>query len=397
MLVETVGSTRPAPAPVGGRKTGGTSNILGFQEYRAQPYLTGLDGLRALAILLVLFHHVLPFDRVWLTTLQSNGRYGVSLFFVISGFLICTLLLREEQNKGRVALGKFYGRRALRLMPLYYAVLLLHVVLVLGLHQYSPENELLFREKMPSYLFYYSNWLPTATAGPFFCAWSLAVEEQFYLVFGLAILLAPRRFLVPTLVVALVVKFMTFQFIGNVDEDSTALRIAFSYQEAILWGVLLGFALNVPSIYERVRAVLGRGWMPVALAAGLLGWITVHPMQTQSTWDAEVMYVMMTLLVAAVVIRRTVPGLDLPILVHIGKVSYGIYLLHMIVFSAAKKLPFGDSPTGVFVLTVGGSIVAASLVYWSFERPIIRWYKQRLSPTKMGRPENLPHMPDLGR
>src|SRR5581483_7282933 len=121
------------------------------------------------------------------------------------------LFLREEASTGRIDLWKFYGRRALRLLPLYYAVLLLQMVLVFVAHQYSPENQQLFREKLPSYLFYYSNWLPTATQGPFFCAWSLAVEEQFYLGFGLLLFLAPRRFAIGAIAAALLVKIVVYQ------------------------------------------------------------------------------------------------------------------------------------------------------------------------------------------
>src|ERR1041385_9541451 len=113
-----------------------------FDDFQSQSYFGALDGLRALSILLVLLHHVTWWpDTSPLHTLQENGRYGVAFFFVISGFLICTLFLREERKTGRIALWKFYGRRALRLLPLYYAVLILQSVLVFVLHQYSPDNQ----------------------------------------------------------------------------------------------------------------------------------------------------------------------------------------------------------------------------------------------------------------
>src|SRR5262245_61475162 len=147
-----------------------------FESYQRRSYFGALDGLRGVSILLVLLHHSLLFPGYpLLQTLQENGRYGVAFFFAISGFLICTLFLHEESKTGRIDLWKFYGRRVLRLLPLYYAVLLLQMILVYGLHQYSPENQQLFGDKLCSYIFYYSNWLPTSTQGPFFCAWSLAV------------------------------------------------------------------------------------------------------------------------------------------------------------------------------------------------------------------------------
>ncbi|HEY2328950.1 MAG TPA: acyltransferase, partial [Verrucomicrobiae bacterium] len=112
-----------------------------FDDFKASPYFNALDGLRAVSILMVLLHHVPRSSSPhFLNTLQENGRYGVAFFFVISGFLICTLLLREQEKTGRIDLWKFYGRRALRLLPLYYVALLLQAVLVFGLKQYTPEN-----------------------------------------------------------------------------------------------------------------------------------------------------------------------------------------------------------------------------------------------------------------
>src|SRR5438477_150946 len=115
-----------------------------FQEFKARSYFDSLDGLRAISILMVLFHHV---PRVaewnWFYTLQENGRYGVSFFFVISGFLICTLFLREEEKTGRIDLPKFHARRALRLLPVYYVALFVQALLIFGLHQHTAEHQAL--------------------------------------------------------------------------------------------------------------------------------------------------------------------------------------------------------------------------------------------------------------
>src|SRR4051812_35722070 len=93
----------------------------GFAAFQAKPYFSALDGLRAVSIFLVLLHHVPRSDGGLLGILEENGRYGVGVFFAISGFLICSLFLREETRTGRIHLWKFYGRRAVRLLPLYYA------------------------------------------------------------------------------------------------------------------------------------------------------------------------------------------------------------------------------------------------------------------------------------
>jgi len=356
------------------------SGTQSFAAFRANSYFNALDGLRAVSILMVMFHHVLRYPpEHFLRTLQENGRYGVAFFFVISGFLICTLLLREKEKTGKVDLGKFYARRALRLLPLYYAALVLQAALVFGLKQYTAENQLLFREKLPAYLFYYSNWLASATQGPFFCAWSLAVEEQFYLVFGFLLLFASDRFIIGAALAALLVKASVFQFLGDIGASAPVWRAAFSYQEPILLGVLVAFALNRRPGYDLFSRWLGRGWLWPGLGAAMAVWTCVHPMRAQSSWDAQLLYLLMTLTLAGLVIRPVTPLLGGKVMAHIGKISYGIYLLHMFVISSLKKLPamspgFCFFPASVVVITL------ASLVYKYFEYPIITFYKRRLSP-----------------
>ena len=357
-----------------------------FDVFQGNSYFDALDGLRAIAILLVLFHHVPRFPaNSLLHTLQENGRYGVAFFFVISGFLICTLLLREEQKTGRIDLWTFYGRRALRLLPLYYAALGLQALFVFGLHQYTPEHQALFLDKLPAYLFYYSDWLATATQGPFFCAWSLAVEEQFYLVFGLLLVLANRRWIIGAALAALLIKAVVYETLGNIDADSALWRVVFSYQEPIFLGVLTAFALNNRPVFERCARWLSPKWVPACLGAATALWVCAHPMRSQSALDAQWLYLLMTLTLASLAIRPVTPVLGARAMTHIGKISYGIYLLHMFVISSVKKLPGGNSPLLCFLASAIGVVVVASFVYRYFEHPIIAFYKQRLSPLNPNR------------
>jgi peptidoglycan/LPS O-acetylase OafA/YrhL len=350
-------------------------------------YCKALDGLRAVSILMVLFHHAPKYSPQHpLHTLQENCRYGVAFFFVISGFLICTLFLREEENNGRIDLWRFYGRRALRLFPLYYAALLLQAVLVFALKLYTPENQALFAEKLPAYLFYYSNWLPTATTGPFFQAWSLAVEEQFYLVFGFLLCFAGRRAVVGAALAALFVKFLAYQAFGAIDANSTAWRVIFSYQEPVLFGVLMAFALNTKGGREILPRWLRPTWALTAAGAATAAWLCLHPMRTQSSWDAQFLYALMTLVMVCLVVRPATPVLSGRFMAHLGRISYGIYLLHMFVITVAKKAPGGTSPVLCFLYSAIAAGIVASLVYEYFERPIILFYKKKLSPPNAGAP-----------
>jgi len=352
-----------------------------FDDFKGSARFSALDGLRAISILLVLLHHVPRFASPhFLNTLQENGRYGVAFFFVISGFLICTLLLREQEKTGSIDLWKFYGRRALRLLPLYYAALLLQAVLVFGLKQYTPENQALFVEKLPAYLFYYSNWLATATQGPFFQAWSLAVEEQFYLAFGLLLFFIRCRLVAGVVLSLLVVKYLVYATYGAVDADSTLWRVLFSYREPVLWGVFAAFALNQRRWFDFLQRWLSPIGVVVFLGLMTMGWMCVHLMRHESFADAQLLYLLMTLAVIGFVVRPATPFLDSRIMVQIGQVSYGIYLLHMFVISAVRKLPGGNSPAFCFLFSSVAVIIVASLVYKYFEQPIIAFSKRKLSP-----------------
>lgn len=360
-----------------------SSGRQSFETFKSRGYFDALDGLRAVSILMVIFHHVTRYPTQHLLhTLQENGRYGVAFFFVISGFLICTLFLREEERNGRIDLWKFYGRRALRLLPLYYAALLLQAIIIFVFHQYTPENQQLFRDKLPAYLFYYSNWLATATQGPFFQSWSLAVEEQFYLVFGLLLFFARRWLVAVSVAVALCLKFCVFTIFGNVDVGSTFCRVVFSYQEPILFGVLVALAVNRRPYYDAFARWLGHRWVSVGLGAALAAWLFWHPMETQRSWDAQLLYLLMSLVLICLVVRPVTPMMGNRFLVQVGKISYGIYLLHMFVICVVKKIPGGDSPAFCFLLSAIAVITWASLVYTYFEHPIINYYKRKLSPDK---------------
>jgi peptidoglycan/LPS O-acetylase OafA/YrhL len=156
----------------------------------------GLDGVRAIGVILVLLFHsqIFPF---------RNGAIGVDVFFVLSGYLITALLTEELERSGSVDFGRFYGRRALRLLPAYLAV----VMFALAIQKFWPSGGTV-RGAISS-LLYCSNWvlaLHRGGLGYLDHTWSLSIEEQFYLVWPLLVVLgcrlAGRRKLTPILVVA---------------------------------------------------------------------------------------------------------------------------------------------------------------------------------------------------
>ena len=152
-----------------------------------------LDGLRGVAVLLVLMRHsfeLVPggFGPQWLDDFLRGGYFGVDIFFVLSGFLITSLLLDERESSGAVRMRSFYGRRALRLMPALVVMLgVVSIVLVLDGATWSS-----LWPTVRSSLFYYQNWHSvwdeTHLAAEFGHLWSLSIEEQFYIVWPVVFL-----------------------------------------------------------------------------------------------------------------------------------------------------------------------------------------------------------------
>lgn len=154
------------------------SGALSFEHYQSQRYFPVLDGVRALSIFAVVFFHAAP-TLQWL-----HGHEGVTSFFVLSGYLITTLLLREEDARGHVSLAAFYIRRTFRILPLYYLTLAFYCVLLLGL-KLQPERAEFFRQALPYYVLYFPEYIHLNGGGPFSHSWSLGIEEKFYAVWPL--------------------------------------------------------------------------------------------------------------------------------------------------------------------------------------------------------------------
>ncbi len=199
-----------------------THPALRSNQISRVPYLPGLDGLRAIAVVAVLVYHA---DHEWL----SGGFLGVEVFFVISGYLITLLLLSEKERTGKVRLGQFWMRRARRLLPALFTMMgLLAVYMAL----FKPRPMAAVRGDLLAGTFYISNWFQiwvgqAYTAAEAFAPlrhlWSLAVEEQFYLAWPIvmAVLLKRRGDKLPRVALWLlsasvaIALFTAFLYIGG--------------------------------------------------------------------------------------------------------------------------------------------------------------------------------------
>jgi peptidoglycan/LPS O-acetylase OafA/YrhL len=346
-------------------------------------WLAPLDGLRGISILMVITAHV--YRPGWP---GLGGALGVTIFFVLSGFLITRLLLREEKDRGTIDMGGFYIRRAFRLFPLYYAVLALYCVLLLGLHA-RPDLRASFLAALPFYVLYLQEipFFPKPGWIPFFQSWSLGIEEKFYFVWPLLAfkLLSTSR----ARIAASATLFGLFSAMRWVPLG----QYVFPYA-AICMGCLVALFDDRQPFHDRMNRLL-RGpvaWVSVALLVALQATITREwPLASEA---ATVLYpIGAGAVLMASLASPTLGGLlsSRP-LVELGRLSYGIYLIHLLVRNLVEtvlhRIPghLGTSGVAIYLLTAAGSVVAARVLSARLETPM-RLLGRRIAAARVASPE----------
>lgn len=369
--------------------------MTSYDEYRSTRVFTALDGLRALSVIAVIWQHTSGNPG---PAFFSKGGFGVEFFFAISGFLITTLLLRERDRTGMISLRGFYARRTLRIMPLYYLVLAAYVVLTLAMRA-DTEQGRSFIENLPAFATYTSNWFVDLAGGEgvtFYFAWSLATEEQFYLFWppvlvaalaaagllrrgSLALPLCALGALVTVNQLALAAAGRIGGGPRGVDPAGAeltgaphspaalAVTILASLSLPILLGSATAVLLHRRRVFEAVAPVLTSVWCAPALVILTLASLV---------WDTpkQLTQVCMVLLVASVcATERTVlhPVLRWRPLAHVGVVSYGVYLMHMLCANALRLVLPEHYSVWLFGATTVLVVAVASASYKWIETPLI--------------------------
>lgn len=325
----------------------------------------------------------------------DRGPLGVDLFFAISGFLITSLLLHERDSLGAISLRRFWIRRSLRIFPLYYVVLALFIVHAVWFRARGAVRDD-FLLNIPYYATYTSNWfIAGATDHPivFAFAWSLATEEQFYLVWPLALKASARRSLAlvgPTAIMtALIVMDQGAErgWLVGPSFDPLALKMMRSFSTPIGLGALLALADAHPTIHKLFRLTLGQRWSSLVMLACVIH-AAVRP------WPLLPTHVAMVALVGSVCARSDhllAPLFDNRVARHIGVVSYGMYLLNVPVVTATRSL-LGPNASALLVFVVAAplTIVVATATYRWIERPWLRLrvrFREEISPTPTSSPD----------
>ncbi len=348
-------------------------------------HLTALDGIRAIALFLVIVSHWL--DKSYFAQAFAPGAIGVDVFFVLSGFLITTILLQNRLraeaygNSKQVVVKNFFVRRSLRIFPIYY--LFIFACLAVG-----PLTGTSIRQHALYFLTYTSNFYfyqQHAWDGMVSHLWSLAVEEQFYLLWPWVMLFTPRRYLLAAILLFISVGMASGYVIAGKELGDFALTLPVSCFDAFGLGALLAFIL----VFHKSRLALAH--RVLGLAALVCG-IQALSMQTQ--WPLRLLpdrtvYALIALwLIAGVVLAQETNKKPSALLtnrglVFIGKISYGMYLYHLpLAWDAGlldrylnHRLPAALLPYLAYVVFAENLVVLVLLAWVSWvlvERPILR-------------------------
>ena len=379
------------------------------------PYLGALDGLRALAVVAVMVYHA---DANWL----PGGFLGVEVFFVLSGYLITLLLMAETERSGRVNLAAFWGRRARRLLPALFVTM---TALAIYTSAFRSHDVGALRGDIVAGFFYVSNWFQiTAGAGyaavgdfaPLRHLWSLAVEEQFYLVWPLVMVVLLRRGTrdlgrtAATLVlvaVGIAVITAVVHHPGRIAECSLTPD---AYFEVGGRCISKSDTLYLSTITRSTGLLLGAAfamvWRPVAVmrselrsrplvldipaALGIVGlgylmwnvhYITVDATVEGTVADSSLFRggLLITAVATLAVVAATVhPGslmtrlLSLPALRWVGTRSYGLYLYHWPIYQVLRDVAGVSLGYARFVVAMVLTAVCAEVSYRVLEMPIRR-------------------------
>jgi peptidoglycan/LPS O-acetylase OafA/YrhL len=310
----------------------------GYAKFREVRFFSSLDGLRALSIAGVIWFHswwgTPYFPQFQRIPVLRQGSFGVEIFFVISGFLITTLLLRERDRCGEISIRDFYIRRALRIWPLYYATIALYVVVVL-IFERNWRGQCFFHY-LPSFLTYTYTWFisPKWNGGIFNLAWTLCTEEQFYAFWPL-VLRFFRGFWSSAMIIALIaLRYAAGGWTNRIlPPDWLPTRILLSASIAICLGVLLAQALHSERGFRWLYSVLGQKWSALLMLAALAA----------SLFPVHMHYIVpllaTTALVGACVIREDnglASILRLRPIAYMGVLSYGMYLFNSLSIHAVQ-------------------------------------------------------------
>jgi peptidoglycan/LPS O-acetylase OafA/YrhL len=356
-------------------------------------YNASLDGIRGISILAVMIYNA----RMGL----AEGAFiGVTLFFVLSGFLITMLLVQEHDRSAKISLKSFYYRRALRLLPALVLLLLFccayAAILQPGEKAVRTYNGAFYA------LFYVLNWAQvesqTSSIGALSHAWSLSVEEQFYLVWPLLLSgmlsIGMKRKAIASFIFALIsISIIWSAYLWRETGDFLRPYVGSDARAAELFiGCLAAMLVSWGVIRQTKRVRLIIGLTSAASAAAIL--YAMAKMELYSAFTYSGGFALVALGTAVIIVNallfpsRLTRLLEFPPLVWMGKVSYGLYLWHFPVFETTRQI-LGNRNLNPFLyqsVRFGAVLALAAASFYILESPFLR-LKQKYSAATHRQPE----------
>jgi peptidoglycan/LPS O-acetylase OafA/YrhL len=329
-----------------------------------------LDAVRGLAVLWVLLHNTDNYPALHLQAISGKGWMGVDLFFVLSGFLITGILIDTKRSEGYFR--NFYARRCLRIWPLYYSALLFMFVIVPMLRPSEAHNVFDARSSpWWAYVVFLQNFLvpiPTRATGLLGVTWSLAVEEQFYLIWPLVVRFCTesqlRKVALTVICVSPVLRFYLSMHQVNLYSNT------FCRLDGLMAGAFLALVVR------------SSGFVPSKFLTGV--WVTFlvsAPLALMiDDFDAKWIVFSLTALasVSFVYLALFSPQrwlqsiLTNRFIVYTGTISYGIYLLEKIPLDVVKEFHLDKHPFLALPLTAAATYAAATMSWFLLEKPILK-------------------------
>ena len=379
--------------PVKQHQGGNLLSIKGFyllctlMEKAGKRHFQTFDALRFFAFLKVFLLHLPIFIFPWFNFIKAGGGIGVQFFFVLSGFLISYIILQEKQSEGRLNLKHFFGRRILRIWPLYYLMILVAYstpVIFNYLHLYSSSsgyapNIWMSVSFLENYKMMFTHQSPNGSPLP--VMWSLCIEEHFYIIWGLLLYFISVKHL-PKLIMACLIIAPTARFIFlqyNIPTlDITTNIDLFAFGAIPAW-LLISYPLYAQKKINSIPLWAQSIYVLIVLAAVL----------ACSQTNSDEAYICLTsvlgalfagliLLVSPVGARLKIS--DKNILSRLGIYTYGLYLYHTLVINLLvrvfEKINYSTSNTsGAIVLmatSLAGTIFISLLSYYFFEKYFLK-------------------------
>ena len=326
-----------------------------------QTRVAALDGLRAVAVLMVICGHLAP-------TYLPGGGHGVDLFFALSGYLITSILLREFEKSGTISFGHFYLRRIARLMPALVLVLIGACLAV----QFAPGNIFGWNEVLYAAT-YTMNWARAFGYGDSLIlghTWSLGIEEQFYILWPLLLLIVLKWRPSAAPLLSMLLALLSAIVSGLLYWNGASIMRIYNGFDARAVELLVGCALAFLPLQSRFAIFLGRSWFVPALIGIVLSFIPIG-FGFYALGGYTLLGLLGAWIIAALQTRSWLARvLEQKFLAYIGRISYGVYLWHYLVQGVAEVNGLHGIPRDLVVVIV--TFAAAALSYHFVEAPILR-------------------------